>query len=62
MNMVAMNARIDRIAGHIRQPYTLAQIVRQIESNEYSAEMMLQHLLRWVAANVPARNRQGDAR
>ena len=58
----SVNTRIDRIAGHIRQPYTLAQIVRQIESNEYNAEMLLQHLLRWVAANVPAQNRQGDAR
>jgi len=62
MSKLAMSARIACIAGHIRQPYTLAQIVRQIESNEYNAEMLLQHLLRWVAANVPAQNRQGGAR
>jgi hypothetical protein len=42
----------NRIAGHIRKPYTLRQIIRMIESDEYNAELLLQHLLRWVADNV----------
>ena len=32
-------------AGHIEQPYSLNEILGKIESNDYSAEMMLQHLL-----------------
>ena len=40
------------VAGHIREPHTLSEILRQIESNDYSAELLLQHLLRWVADNI----------
>ena len=43
---------VGRIAGHIRNPYTLGEIVALIESDDYNAEMMLQHLLRWVAEAV----------
>jgi hypothetical protein len=32
-------------AGHIKQPYSLNEILGKIESNDYSAEMMMQHLL-----------------
>jgi len=59
---VPLHRVVGRVAGHIRKPYTLRQIVRQIESNEYNSEMMLQHLLRWVAANSAMRiNEAGKA-
>ena len=32
-------------AGHIEQPYSIDEILDKIELNEYSAELMLQHLL-----------------
>jgi hypothetical protein len=37
-----------RIAGHIEKPLDIHAIVAEIESDEYSAEMMLQHLLLWT--------------
>jgi hypothetical protein len=36
-------------AGHIEQPYSLAEILDKIESDDYSAEMMLQHLLLYIS-------------
>jgi hypothetical protein len=33
------------VAGHIRKPYSAGQIAAIIESGDYSAEMMMQHLL-----------------
>ena len=36
-------------AGHIEQPYSLAEILDKIESDDYSAEMMMQHLLLHLA-------------
>ncbi len=36
-------------AGHIEKPYSLDEILDKIESDDYSAEMMLQHLLLHLA-------------
>ncbi len=36
-------------AGHIEQPYSLDEILDKIESDDYSAEMMMQHLLLHLA-------------
>lgn len=33
----------------IREPFTLEEILSQVESADYNAEMMLQHLLLWVS-------------
>ena len=38
---------------HISQPYTLREICNEIDTGDYSAELMLQHLLLWVDANKP---------
>jgi hypothetical protein len=35
-------------AGHIEQPYSLAEILDKIESDDYNAELMLQHLLLYL--------------
>jgi hypothetical protein len=35
-------------AGHIEQPYSLDEILGKIESDDYSAELMLQHLLHYL--------------
>ena len=43
---------ISRHCAHIRKPYTLAEICEQVETGEYNAELMLQHLLIWVSANA----------
>ena len=40
-----------RIAGHIAAPLDISAIVARIESGEYNAELMLQHLLLWAAKN-----------
>ena len=32
--------------AHIKEPYTLAEIKAKIASNDYSAEMLLQHAMR----------------
>jgi hypothetical protein len=39
------------VAGRIRKPYSAGQIAAIIESGDYSAEMMMQHLL-ILATNV----------
>jgi hypothetical protein len=36
-------------AGHIEQPYSIDEILDKIELNEYSAELMLQHLLLYIS-------------
>jgi hypothetical protein len=33
------------VAGHIRKPYSAGEIAAIIKSGDYSAEMMMQHLL-----------------
>ena len=38
-----------RVAGHIRKPMDIYAIVSEIDSDEYNAELMLQHLLLWAA-------------
>lgn len=35
-------------AGHIVQPYSLDEILNKIESDDYSGEMMMQHLLLYL--------------
>lgn len=35
-------------AGHIEKPYSLDEILDKIESDDYSAELMLQHLLLYL--------------
>jgi hypothetical protein len=41
-----------KIAGHIKKPMSIDDIIDQINSNEYNAELMLQHLLLFSAANI----------
>jgi hypothetical protein len=36
-------------AGHIEKPYSLDEILDKIESDDYNAEMMLQHLLLYIS-------------
>jgi hypothetical protein len=48
----SLHAVVSRHCAHIRKPYTLEEICEQVEGNEYNAELMLQHLLLWVSANV----------
>lgn len=55
-----LNHLIKHRTGHIREPYTLLEIVRKIESNDYGAEMMLQHLLLWVAINEKGKRRNSN--
>jgi hypothetical protein len=51
---------IKQRCGHIRQVYTLDEIVQKLLSNEYSAEMIMQHLLLMVADLLhEARDNQG---
>jgi hypothetical protein len=45
----ALQRCAERVAGHIAKPLDIYAIVSEIESNEYSAELMLQHLLLWAA-------------
>ena len=37
---------------HIKEPMTLEQIKAAYDSHDYSAELLLQHLLLWVQSNV----------
>lgn len=39
---------------HIKSPMTLEQIQSEYQSGEYSAELLLQHLLLWVQAHAAA--------
>lgn len=43
------NTLVDSMAGHIKKPYTLDEMIDILESGEYNAEMILQHLLLFVA-------------
>jgi hypothetical protein len=36
-------------ASHIEQPFSLDEILGKIESNDYSEELMLQHLLLYIS-------------
>ncbi len=45
LRYVANNKRI-----HIQHPYTLDEILDKIESDDYSPELMLQHLLLYTAS------------
>lgn len=38
-----------RIAGHIQKPMDIHAIIAEIDSDEYSAELMMQHLILWAA-------------
>ena len=35
-------------AGHIEKPYSLDEILDKIESDDYSPELMMQHLLLYL--------------
>ena len=37
--------------AHIQKPYTMDEICAHVESDDYSPELMLQHLLLWVQSN-----------
>lgn len=39
---------------HITEPMTLEQIQAEYQSGEYSAELLLQHLLLWVQTPAAA--------
>lgn len=45
----ALQKCADRIGRHISNPLDILAIVAKIESDEYNAELMLQHLLLWAA-------------
>jgi hypothetical protein len=45
----ALQRCAERVAGHIAKPLDIYAIVAEIESDEYNAELMLQHLLLWAA-------------
>jgi hypothetical protein len=45
----ALQLCAERIAGHIQKPMDIHAIVVEIESDEYNAELMLQHLILWAA-------------
>jgi hypothetical protein len=50
-NCSALQKCAERVAGHIVQPLDIHAIVVEIDSDEYNAELMLQHLLLWAAKN-----------
>lgn len=41
----SLSANAGEPSGHIKEPYTLAEIKAKIASNDYSAEMLLQHAM-----------------
>lgn len=43
---------VQRVAGYISEPMELREIVEKIDSDDYNAELMLQHLLMWVDNNI----------
>lgn len=45
----ALQKCAERVAGHIRKPLDIHAIALEIESDEYNADLMLQHLLLWTA-------------
>lgn len=45
----ALQKCADRVSGHIAKPLDIYAIVSEIDSDEYNAELMLQHLLLWAA-------------
>lgn len=45
----ALQLCANRIAGHITEPLDIQEIVQEIETDEYNAELMLQHLILWIA-------------
>lgn len=55
----SLHAVVSRHCAHIRKPYTLEEICEQVEGGEYNAELMLQHLLRWVSANDQVSQNRG---
>ena len=38
-----------RVAGHIVKPLDIDAIVAEVESDEYNAELLLQHLILWAS-------------
>jgi hypothetical protein len=50
-NYSALQKCAYRIAGHIEKPMDIYAIIQEINSDEYNAELMLQHLILWAAIN-----------
>lgn len=44
----ALNSLVSFYRSNIQHPFTLEEIVQKIESGDYNAELLLQHLLVWV--------------
>jgi hypothetical protein len=43
--MTELQRCAERVAGHIQEPFDMAQIIFKINNDDYSAEQMLHHLL-----------------
>lgn len=41
----SINSLVQSHCSHIKHPFTLEEICQQIQSGEYNAELLLQHLL-----------------
>lgn len=50
----SLSANAGEPSGHIKEPYTLAEIKAKIASNDYSAEMLLQHAMLLLDSAYPA--------
>lgn len=48
-----------KTAGHIEQPYNLDEILDKIDSDDYCPELMLQHLLLYIARQENHAQREG---
>lgn len=56
----ALNSLVSFYRSNIQHPFTLEEIVQKIESGDYNADLLLQHLLVWVVEN--RRNAQAQPR
>ena len=45
MNQNPLREITKEVAGHIRRPMVAHEIAKELENGEYSAELMMQHLL-----------------
>jgi len=48
MNQNPLREITQKIAGHIRRPMAAHEIAKQLTDGDYSAELIMQHLLRYV--------------
>ena len=49
LNCDALGEVTRKVAGHIEKPYSAEEIAAMIESGDYSAELVMQHLLLLIA-------------